>query len=176
MRFLKRRPRAGICILACAVVALGIGACGGNSGRAVVARDAGYREVPSRPNPPLKTVELRSGGVSVLAEVAASPEERERGLMFRSALPEGRGMLFVFETDERLAFWMKNTTIPLSLAYLAADGTIREIRDLEPLSLAPVQSERSVRYALEVPRGWFERAGLKPGDRFDIPAKLLRRD
>jgi uncharacterized membrane protein (UPF0127 family) len=105
----------------------------------------------------------------VVAELARSPEEQAAGLMFRKTLADGRGMLFVYEEDRRLSFWMKNTLVPLSIAYLAADGTIREIYDMEPQSLKAVSSIRSVRYALEVPRGWFDRAGLAVGDRFGIP-------
>ena len=126
-------------------------------------------EGPTKANPRLKTVEIAVGSALLKAEVARKPEERERGLMFRKSLAEGEGMLFVFEADQVLRFWMKNTSLPLSIAYLSSDGTIREIHDLEPESLASVDSERSVRYALEVPRGWFDRAGLKVGDRFAIP-------
>jgi uncharacterized membrane protein (UPF0127 family) len=79
-------------------------------------------------------------------------------------------MLFVFPSDEQLAFWMKNTSIPLSIAYIASDGTIREIHDLEPFSLEAVKAGRSVRYALEVGRGWFGKAGLGEGDRLSLPA------
>ncbi|MBL8966661.1 MAG: DUF192 domain-containing protein [Spirochaetaceae bacterium] len=163
-------PRTGLRalrpVLALAAL-LAATSCGGRSGAEASAEAAGGG--PTGPNPTLRTVELRAGDASILAEVALTPGERERGLMFRKSLPEGRGMLFVFEADQRLAFWMKNTTLPLSIAYISADGVIREIRDLEPLSLAPVEAERSVRYALETPRGWFDRVGLKAGDRFAIP-------
>ena len=124
---------------------------------------------PTKPNPRLKTATIPVGKASVVAEVARKPDERERGLMFRKSIKDGEAMLFVFEADQRLAFWMKNTTVPLSIAYIASDGTIREILDLEPLSLEAKGSERSVRYALEVPRGWFERAGVAVGDRVAIP-------
>jgi uncharacterized membrane protein (UPF0127 family) len=63
-----------------------------------------------------------------------------------------------------MSFWMKNTLIPLSIAFIATDGRIIEIKDMEPLNLSPVQSSRSVRYALEVPQGWFSRAGIGVGD------------
>lgn len=129
---------------------------------------ADKRAVTDSPNPKLKTATIKIGGAQVLAEIAATEVERERGLMFRTALEDGKGMLFVFDQDERLAFWMKNTLIPLSLAYIASDGAIRQIVELEPQSLASVQAERSVRYALEVPRGWFERAGVKVGDRMEL--------
>jgi uncharacterized membrane protein (UPF0127 family) len=104
--------------------------------------------------------------LSLELEIARTEAERARGLMYRKSLNDGKGMLFVFEKDEILSFWMKNTLIPLSIAFIASDGRILEIRDMEPESLIPVKSSRSVRYALEVPRGWFDRAGVKPGDRF----------
>ncbi len=123
-----------------------------------------------RPNPVLHSVKLVSGSTSVLAEVAQNEEQRTRGLMFRKSLADGKGMLFVFETDQRPAFWMKNTQIPLSLAYIASDGTITQILDLVPFSTEARPSERLVRYALEVPQGWFAKAGLKAGDHFAIPS------
>lgn len=126
-------------------------------------------EEPVKAQRELPLVELRAGSIKMVAELARSPEEQAVGLMFRKSLLDGRGMLFVYEDDRRLSFWMKNTLIPLSIAYLAADGTIREIYDMEPQSLKPVNSTRSVRFALEVPRGWFQRVGLSVGDRFEIP-------
>jgi uncharacterized protein len=125
---------------------------------------AGKKATADSPNPRLKTAEILVGRARVVAEVARTETERERGLMFRTALEDGKGMLFVFDKDDRLAFWMKNTRIPLSLAYIASDGTIRQIVDLVPESLEAIQSERSVRFALETPRGWFDRAGIRVGD------------
>jgi uncharacterized membrane protein (UPF0127 family) len=110
---------------------------------------------------------LEGSGVSVtiMAEIARNDEQRQRGFMFRKEVKDGEGMLFIFEQDQILSFWMKNTLVPLSIAYISRDGVILEIRDLEPGNLRPVASGRSCRYALEVPMGWFERAGLAPGDR-----------
>lgn len=118
--------------------------------------------------PPLRTVRLVADGVALEAELAVTPAEQQVGLMHRDPLPDGTGMLFVYRSDQRLSFWMKNTKAPLSIAYLAADGTIKEIMDMQPLSLAPVESTYYVRYALEVPRGWFSRVGLTAGHRFDM--------
>ena len=125
--------------------------------------------VTDRPNPQLATAVLRAGSAELIAEIADDEIERTRGLMHRKELKDGRGMLFVFDSDQRLSFWMKNTRIPLSIAYILSDGTIAQILDLEPLSEQPQASDRSVRYALEVPRGWFGRAGVEPGDRVVIP-------
>ena len=96
---------------------------------------ASRKAITDSPNPPLQTVSIRVGSATVLAELALSETERERGLMFRKTLDEGKGMIFVFAKDDRLAFWMKNTTLPLSLAYIASDGTIRQI--VRPRALVP---------------------------------------
>jgi uncharacterized protein len=134
----------------------------------LVACGAEKKAVSDSPNPTLASASIEVGPARILAEVARTETERERGLMHRSSLAEGKGMLFIFDRDERLAFWMKNTTIPLSIAFISSDGTIRQLADLEPLSLATLQSERSVRYALEVPRGWFERAKVRVGDKVGL--------
>lgn len=127
-------------------------------------------EITDSPNPKLETAMIKIGGAQVLAELARNETERERGLMYRKSLEDGQGMLFVFDSDQQLSFWMKNTIIPLSLAYISSDGTIRQIVDLVPQSLASVQADRSVRYALEVPQGWFDRAGVRVGDMVDLAA------
>ena len=108
----------------------------------------------------------RAGGlpVEITAEIAVTDDERAQGLMYRKELPDGDGMLFVFDRDQQWSFWMKNTLIPLSIAFIASDGRITEIRDMQPQDLSSVKSNRSVRYALEVPQGWFGRAGVRTGD------------
>lgn len=122
-----------------------------------------------KPNPRLKTVTLTIGAATVKAEVAATELERNRGLMYRTSLHDGEGMLFVFDRDQQVSFWMKNTKLPLSIAYIISDGTIIQILDLVPYSEEPRPSSRSIRYALEVPQGWFDRAGIKVGDKVTIP-------
>ena len=102
--------------------------------------------------------------VSVRAETARTDAERSRGFMKRKRIPDGTGMLFVFAKDERLSFWMKDTPSSLSIAYIDSSGRIRDIYDMTPFSLAPIKSTVSVRYALEVPQGWFDRVNIKVGD------------
>ena len=116
--------------------------------------------------PVQKLTLTRSDGstVSVRAEIASTPAQQSRGFMKRKSIPDGTGMLFVFGKDERLSFWMKDTPHPLSIAYIDSSGRIRDIYDMTPLSLAPVVSTVSVRYALEVPQGWFDRVNIKVGD------------
>jgi uncharacterized membrane protein (UPF0127 family) len=102
--------------------------------------------------------------VEITVELARTDEERALGLMFRKQLPDGQGMLFIFDRDQQMSFWMKNTVIPLSIAYITSDGQILEIKDMQPNDINSVKSSRSVRYALEVPQGWFGRVNVKPGD------------
>ncbi len=99
-----------------------------------------------------------------MAEIAEKPEERNFGFMERKIISDGTGMLFIFEKDQILSFWMKNTPHPLSIAYIDSKGKIRDIFDMTPYSLASVVSTVSVRYALEVPQGWFDKVGIKKGD------------
>lgn len=112
-----------------------------------------------------------STAFQVKAEIAAKPEERNYGFMNRKNIPSGTGMLFVFETEQQLSFWMKNTPTPLSIAYIDRNGVIRDIFDMEPYSLSSIQSTRSVKYALEVPKGWYLTNGIKVGDKIEIPRR-----
>ena len=98
------------------------------------------------------------------AEIARTNEERNKGLMYRKKVSDGEGMLFVYEGDQVLSFWMKNTYIPLSIAFISSNGRIIEIKNMYPHDESSVLSGRSVRYALEVPQNWFSRAGVQTGD------------
>ena len=127
-------------------------------------------------DPRLPTTELviqRGDGseVKVLAEIADTQETRNRGFMEREQIPDGTGMIFVFERDQILSFWMKNTPHPLSIAYIDSTGKIRDIYHMTPFSMANWTSTVSVRYALEVPQGWFEKEGIAVGDKVIIPSK-----
>ena len=115
--------------------------------------------------PRLPTVPLSIGQHALVAEVAASPETRERGLMFRYDLKDNEGMLFVFPAAQRQSFWMKNTPLPLSIAFIDAKGKILNIRDMMPFTTDGHPSQGEALYALEVNRGWFAQRGIKAGDR-----------
>jgi hypothetical protein len=97
--------------------------------------------------------------------------------MYRTDLADGRGMLFVFPVPQPMGFWMRNTTIPLSIAYINAAGVIREIHDLQPLHEVSIESTfRDLVYALEVPQGWFSRHKILPGDKIlGLPPASLAR-
>ncbi|MDR0770062.1 MAG: DUF192 domain-containing protein [Burkholderiales bacterium] len=114
--------------------------------------------------PPLPTIPLTIGTHTVIAEVAQTPEQRERGLMHRFTLPGGHGMLFVFDRPQPLSFWMKNTPVPLSIAFIDERGTILNIRDMAPNDDKTLhQSQGNALYALEVRKGWFAEQGIKAG-------------
>ena len=120
---------------------------------------------PQKLNTTVLSIErVGAAPVQVTAEIARTDEERTQGLMHRKKLPDGEGMIFVFDRDQQLSFWMKDTLIPLSIAFIAWDGRIIDIKDMQPQDLNSVRSSRSVRYALEVPQGWFTRAGVREGD------------
>ena len=102
--------------------------------------------------------------LSVKAEIAVKPEDRNFGFMERKNIPDGTGMLFIFEYDQILSFWMKNTPTPLSIAFITKDGKIKDIFDMQPFSTASKTSTGYVRYALEVPQGWYKKNGIKTGD------------
>jgi uncharacterized protein len=118
---------------------------------------------------------LTIAGERLLVEVADTPESRQVGLMHRTELGERHGMLFVFDESAHRTFWMKDTHVPLSIAYIDERWTIREILDMEPLSLEPVPSRVPVRYALEVNRNTFERLGIRVGARVVISDELRER-
>ncbi len=115
----------------------------------------------------LSQVELTVGGHKLLAEVANGPEARTTGLMFRRTMAQNRGMLFVFPKAEPLSFWMKNTYLPLSVAFLNAQGIVLNIEDMEPQTEISHASRGPAMFALEMNRGWFAASGVKPGDRVE---------
>lgn len=119
----------------------------------------------------ISIVKADNSVVTVKAEIAQTAAERERGFMNRKHIPAGTGMIFIFETDQVLSFWMKNTPVALSIAFIDSSGVIRDIFDMTPFSLAEVQSTVSVRYVLEVPKGWFSENGIKTGDTVIIPPR-----
>jgi uncharacterized membrane protein (UPF0127 family) len=123
------------------------------------------------PQPPLPTVRLTAGMHVITAELAADHRARMVGLMFREQLAPNHGMLFVFDVKTRQCMWMRNTLIPLSVAFLDDDGTIVNIEDMAPKTEVDHCSQRPVRYALEMDRGWFAQRGLKAGARLSgLPA------
>lgn len=113
--------------------------------------------------PPSGHVWVIFGADTVQAEVARTPAEREQGLMYRESLAKGKGMLFMFPDAQIRSFWMKNTFIPLDIAYIDAELKIINILAMEPENLDSLPSTRPAMFALEVPLGWFAEKGIQPG-------------
>ncbi|HET8748613.1 MAG TPA: DUF192 domain-containing protein [Ramlibacter sp.] len=111
----------------------------------------------------LPRVKLTAGMHVIDAQVAATNEQRMTGLMHRKEMPQHEGMLFVFEYPAQQCFWMKNTLLPLSVAFVADDGTIVNIDEMQPQTLDSHCSEKPVRYVLEMNKGWFSKKGIKAG-------------
>jgi uncharacterized membrane protein (UPF0127 family) len=117
------------------------------------------------PQTGLPVVELGAGMHLIHAEVARTDEQRATGLMARKEMAPNAGMIFVFEQPAQQCFWMRNTLIPLSAAFVADDGTIVNIVEMQPLSDASHCSAKPVRYVLEMNKGWFDKRGLKAGSK-----------
>ena len=113
----------------------------------------------------LPATTLTIGKQKIVAEVAATTEQRATGLMYRFSLKPDHGMVFVFEKAEPLSFWMKNTFIPLSIAFIGSDGRILNVADMAPQDESTHWSNGPALYALEMRKGWFAERGIGPGDR-----------
>lgn len=150
--------------------------CGSSDGQEERSPETGPAAVPqvvgergtTRPAPTRGKAWVIFDGDTVVAEVAATPEERQRGLMYRTELPAGSGMLFVFEDEQELSFWMKDTYIPLDIAFLDAAGRIVDIQQMQPQTEELHTSAAPAIFALEVPLGWFAAHGVNVGDTAQI--------
>ena len=111
----------------------------------------------------LVTTTLTIGTHTLTAEVATTPAQMQTGLMNRFSLKPDHGMLFVYERPQPLSFWMRNTYIALSIAFISADGTILNIEDMQPQTDDPHWSKGAALYALEMKKGWFAERGILPG-------------
>jgi uncharacterized protein len=115
------------------------------------------------PQMSLPVVQLQAGMHNIRAQVAATPDQRATGLMHRKEMPQHEGMLFVFEQPSPQCFWMKNTLLPLSIAFVADDGTVVNVDEMKPQTLDSHCSSKPVRYVLEMNQGWFTKRGVKAG-------------
>jgi hypothetical protein len=121
------------------------------------------------PQPRLPTVDLRAGMHVIKAEMAVTPQQQMTGMMFRTEMPGNEGMLFVNDERSVRCFWMKNTLVPLTIAFVADDGTIVNLADMQPRDESSHCSKAPVRFALEMPQGWFAKRGIKPGFKLSGP-------
>ena len=128
-------------------------------------RAQGDADQPQR----LQAITLTAGMHNIRAELALTPEQRQKGLMFRRDLGSHEGMLFVFDAPSPQCFWMKNTPTPLTIAFLADDGTIVNLADMKPFDEASHCSVKPVRLVLEMNQGWFAKRGIKAGFKLGGP-------
>jgi len=126
---------------------------------------SGNVQAQAAPQLDLPRIRLSAGMHQIDAQVAMTPDQRATGLMFRREMPQHEGMLFVFEQPAPQCFWMKNTLLPLTAAFVADDGTIVNLADMKPQSTASHCSLKPVRYVLEMNRDWFAKRGIKAGFR-----------
>jgi len=140
---------------------------------ACVALTAGCRREAAAVTPkgPDEYFAIRVGERTVRMQVAARPEEVQRGLMYRKSLGRDEGMLFVFTRPQQMGFWMRNTTLPLDIGYFDPAGELKEIYPLHPLDERSVTSRsRQLQFALEMNQGWYRENGVKPGAKLDLQA------
>lgn len=130
-----------------------------------LAASAGWVNAQDEPQMDLKRTALSAGMHRIDAQLALTAEQRQIGLMWRKKMPPHEGMLFVFEQPSQQCFWMKNTLIPLTAAFVADDGTIVNLVDMQPQTLNPHCSAKPVRYVLEMNLGWFTKKNIKAGSK-----------
>lgn len=117
------------------------------------------------PQTQLQRITLSVGIHQIDTQVAFTPEQHQIGLMYRTEMPQGEGMLFVFQNPTKQCFWMKNTILPLTAAFIADDGTIVNLEDMKPQTTDSHCSAKPVRYVLEMNQGWFAKKGIKAGSK-----------
>jgi len=118
----------------------------------------------------LPTIEMTIGSKSYTLEVASKPDDQETGLMRRDSMPSNHGMIFVFQQERPLTFWMKNTRIPLDILFLDATGRVVSIHQMKPYDESPTPSGGPCLYAIELNQGQADASGVKAGDRLAIPS------
>ena len=119
----------------------------------------------SAPQPTLPTRKLTAGIHVITAEMATTPAQRTTGMMFRTSTPQNQGMLFVFEDKQQHCFWMHNTPLPLSIAFIDDDGTVVQVDEMSPHNDASHCPGKPIRYALEMEQGWFKKRAIGAGSK-----------
>jgi len=155
-----------IAVLAAVLIMSGCGSAQGEG-----TGDAGGSAAPEAPSNPTRQVARPAQGTAwvifgadtVVAEVARTADERAEGLMYRDELPDGTGMLFIFDRSEIQSFWMSNTYVALDIAYMGSSYNVIDIQQMEPLTTTPHESAGPALFALEVPMGWFAEHGIGVG-------------
>lgn len=173
LRALRAVWRAGPAATHCGVVQRGRGAARARATAAamlaaamLLATAAPPARAQDRAQPRLPTAELRAGMHRIVAELAVTPNQQAMGLMFRRDMGPNEGMLFVYDSPRTMCFWMRNTPLPLTIAFIADDGRVLELADMQPFDDTTRHcSSAEVRFALEMHQGWFAQRGIAPGFR-----------
>ncbi len=122
-----------------------------------------FAALPASAQQKFPVIPLTAGMHVIQAEIVANDRDRQRGLMFREKMGPNEGMVFVFDAPARVCMWMKNTPLPLSVAFIDESGSIVNIEDMKPQSTESHCAKKPVRYALEMNQGWFKKKNIKPG-------------
>jgi uncharacterized membrane protein (UPF0127 family) len=138
-------------------------------GTPIPGAEATLTAAPALPKETLTITNSRGERINMVVEVANTPASMQLGLMFRQSMPPDEGMLFDFGEDTTSGFWMQNTLLPLSIAFILADGTILDIKDMQPLDQTTISPSGPYRYALEANQGFFRTHNIAPGDKVTLP-------
>lgn len=141
---------------------------GAGAGQAVPDGNAGLPVIDEHTGQPIKRAQILVGGVPITVELAETREAQQRGLMGRDSLPDDYGMLFIYDSERTLSFWMRNTKIALDIAFADANGLIVGIEQLEPRDEESVLSKSPAMYALEMKEGWFSENGIEEGAKIEF--------
>jgi uncharacterized protein len=152
----SKAPRATVRLAAAWVLASLMGVSLGSHAQA---------DAEGEPQTKLQRIKIAAGMHQIDAQLALTPEQRQIGLMWRKTMPMHEGMLFIFEQPSQQCFWMKNTLMPLTAAFVADDGTIVNLQDMKPQTTEPHCSTKPVRYVLEMNKGWFAKKEVKAGSK-----------
>lgn len=138
-------------------------------GTPIPGAEATLTAAPPLPRANLTITNSRGEQINMMVEVANTPASMQLGLMFRPSMPPDEGMLFDFGQDTTSGFWMQNTILPLSIAFIVADGTILDIKDMQPLDQTTISPSGPYRYALEANQGFYRAHNIAPGDKVTLP-------
>ena len=155
MSYLLRTVKCSLCAILCTVVAIIFTSCG--TGEKEIEREITWEKLPAE----------------ATVEIARTLDERKKGLMYREYLNTDSGMYFIMDDEKKHSFWMKNTRIPLTIAFIDSDNIIVDIKDMKPYDSKGVSSDKPVRYALEMDRGWFDDKGIYVGDKTVLKGDIV---
>ena len=165
-----QRARWGLSLVLMALLSAGCASAEGEDPGEASAPEAGNATASDQQErrPPSGRAWVIFGADTVVAEIARTPDERAEGLMYREDLPDGTGMIFLFDDSQVRSFWMQNTYLPLDIAYMDAALSVVDIHAMTPLTTEGYESAAPAMFALEVPQGWFSAHGIAVGSTAEL--------